>query len=159
MTKIEFYTDGACKGNGQGDNCPMGAGIVARAGDFHREWSVYLGPGTNQKAELLAVKHALLNIKDRRSADVLVYTDSAYAIGCLTKNWKVKDNYDLSEDVKALIRECGRFRMAKVAGHSGDEDNERADRLAVRAVRTLETVSAERVEDLGPAPAAARSKR
>ena len=53
---ITFYTDGACSGNHRsGRMGRMGAGIVGIADGHHREWSVPLGPGTNQMAELLAV--------------------------------------------------------------------------------------------------------
>jgi ribonuclease HI len=138
---IDIYTDGACPGNGQRGGGQMGAGIVAKSGEFHREWAVPLGRGTNQKAELLAIKEALLKIRDRAGATVRVYTDSAYAIGCLTKNWKVKENADLAEEVRALTRECARFEMRKVLGHAGDAANERADELAVRAARTGEYYS------------------
>jgi ribonuclease HI len=139
---IEFYTDGACPGNGKSrDGAPMGAGIVARCGDVQREWGVPLGRGTNQKAELLAIREALLKIRDRPTARVRVHTDSAYAIGCLTGGWNVKANKELVEEVRALVRECADFRMVKVAGHAGVAANERADELAVRAALTGEPYS------------------
>ncbi len=136
LTRIDFYTDGACPGNGKPGGGQMGAGIVADSGDFHREWAVPLGRGTNQKAELLAIKEALLKIRDRGTASVRIHTDSAYAIGCLTKGWKVKENKELVDDVRRLVTECGEFQMRKVAGHAGVPANERADELAVRAAIT-----------------------
>jgi ribonuclease HI len=116
----------------------MGAGIVARSGDIQREWAIPLGRGTNQQAELLAVKEALLKIKDRGRTAVRVFSDSAYAIGCLTQNWKIKANYEIVTETRALIRECGRFEMRKVTGHAGVAQNERADELAVKAALTQE---------------------
>ena len=141
VTTIDFFTDGACPGNGKPGGCPMGAGIVGRAGDFAREWAVPLGPGTNQKAELLAIREALLKVRDRPNTVVRIHTDSAYAIGCLTKDWKVKANTELVEDVRGLARQCRRFEMVKVAGHAGHAENERADELAVRAALTGEPYS------------------
>ncbi|MFN3652057.1 MAG: ribonuclease HI [Armatimonadota bacterium] len=139
VTSIEFYTDGACPGNGKSvEGGPMGAGIVGRAGKVEREWAIPLGRGTNQKAELMAIREALLKVKDRARTRVKIYTDSAYAIGCLTQNWKVKANKELVDEVRALARECARFEMGKVAGHSGHPANERADELAVRAAVTGE---------------------
>ncbi|MBI3909377.1 MAG: ribonuclease HI [Armatimonadetes bacterium] len=135
LQQIDLYTDGACPGNGKGPCRTMGIGIVARAGAWEREWSLSLGPGTNQKAELLAIREALLRIKDRSFASVRVFTDSEYAIGCLVKGWKVKVNKELVDEVRALIAECGRFEMVKVPAHAGDPANERADRLAVDAAR------------------------
>jgi ribonuclease HI len=64
----------------------------------------------------------------------VVNSDSAYAIGVLTKPWKPKANLEAIAKVKSLIKECGSFQMVKVSGHSGHAENERADRLAVAAV-------------------------
>lgn len=138
LNLIEFFTDGACPGNGKPGGGKMGAGIVARAGTMHREWAIPLGMGTNQQAELLAVKEALGKIRDRAQTHVRIFTDSAYAIGCLTQRWNVKANRELVDEVKQLVRECGRFEMRKVAGHAGVAENERADELAVRAAVTGE---------------------
>jgi len=138
---IDFYTDGACPGNGQKDGGRMGAGIVARAGKVEREWAVPLGQGTNQKAELLAIREALLKVRDRSATLVRIHTDSAYAIGCITKDWKVKANTDLVNEVRALARECAGFQMFKVAGHAGVPAHSRADELAVRAALTQEHYS------------------
>lgn len=143
LTRIEFFTDGACPGNGQNRPCFMGAGIVGRSGPVTREWGIPLGPGTNQKAELLAVKAALEKVKDRSAAEIVVYTDSAYAIGCLTQNWKVKANAEIVASVRELIAECGRFEMEKVAGHAGVPENERADELAVRSALSGQPYSGE----------------
>ena len=142
LLTIDFFTDGACPGNGKSpDGGPMGAGIVGLAGEIQREWAVPLGKGTNQKAELLAIREALLKVRDRPNTIVRIHTDSAYAIGCLTKDWKVKANTDLVNEVRGLARECRKFEMRKVAGHSGHAANERADELAVRAAVTGESYS------------------
>jgi ribonuclease HI len=142
LTTIDFFTDGACPGNGTSRaGCRMGAGIVGRAGKVEREWAVPLGLGTNQKAELLAIREALLKVKDRPNTVVRVHTDSAYAIGCLTQGWKVKTNKELVDEVRRLVDECARFEMVKVAGHAGIPANERADELAVRAAVTGEYYS------------------
>lgn len=134
MRKYEFWVDGACSGNQFKGAQPTGGGIVAKCDGHEREWSVPLGPGTNQTAELRIVSEALKHVKDPANADVTVYSDSAYAIGCLTKAWKPKANLEVIAEAKALISKCGRFMMVKVSGHSGHEENERADRLAVSAV-------------------------
>ncbi len=124
----------------------MGAGIVGIADGHHREWSIPLGPGTNQMAELLAVKTALLKVKDRPRTQVTIITDSQYAIGCLTGGWKVVANRELVEELRPLIAECASFRMEKVLGHAGQAENERADRLAVAATKEGAVETCERVE-------------
>jgi len=116
----------------------MGAGIVGRFGALEREWGIPLGAGTNQQAELLAIREALNRVRDRPRTVVRVHTDSAYAIGCLTQGWKVKANKDLVEEVRRLAGECAGFEMRKVGAHSGIMANERADELAVRAAVTGE---------------------
>lgn len=139
LFSIDFYTDGACPGNGKSPSgAPMGAGIVGLSGAFQREWAIPLGKGTNQQAELMAIREALLKVKDRAHTSVRIHTDSAYAIGCLTRDWKVKANKELVDEVRRLARECARFQMRKVAGHAGVPANERADELAVRAAVTGE---------------------
>lgn len=114
----------------------MGAGIVGLSDGQSREWAIPLGYGTNQQAELMAVREALLKVRDRPGSHVIIYTDSRYAIGCLTLDWKIRANAELVASVRRLIAECGRFEMRKVAGHAGDESNEIADRLAVQAARS-----------------------
>jgi ribonuclease HI len=89
--------------------------------------------GTNQKAELLAIREALMKVRDRPNTIVRVHTDSAYAIGCISKDWKVKTNKELVDEVRRLAAECADFQIRKVPGHSGVPANERADELAVRA--------------------------
>jgi ribonuclease HI len=134
--RIDFYVDGACSGNHrEGQNGRMGAGIVGVSGEREREWSIPLGPGTNQKAELLAVREALLKVRDRPNTEVTIYTDSQYAIGCFTGGWKVKANGEIVAAILPLIRECAAFRMIKVPGHAGHPQNERANTLAVQATR------------------------
>src|SRR5436305_4444573 len=101
VTTVEFYTDGACPGNGRTpQGGPMGAGIVGRSGKTEREWAIPLGLGTNQKAELLAIREALLKVRDRPGTTVRIHTDSAYAIGCLTQGWNVKANKELVDEVR-----------------------------------------------------------
>src|ERR1051326_1981540 len=116
---IDFYTDGACPGNGKTpQGGPMGAGIGGRAGKTEREWAIPLGLGTNQKAELLAIREALLKVRDRPNTTVRIHTDSAYAIGLLARGWKAKANVELVEEVRALAGECASFEIVKVAGHA-----------------------------------------
>lgn len=127
---IIAYTDGACSGNPG----PAGIGVVLVCGDKRREISTYLGEGTNNIAELTAILAALEAIKDRRRA-ITVVTDSSYAIGVLTKNWKLKANVELILKMRALIAEFAQLRFEWVKGHAGHVENERCDELAREAVK------------------------
>ncbi|MDB4986170.1 MAG: Ribonuclease, partial [Myxococcaceae bacterium] len=98
-----------------------------------RELSEYLGIGTNNVAELTAILRALESVG--RSAELmLVHTDSQYAIGVLSKNWKAKANQQLIADIKERMRNFPKLQLVYVRGHAGVPLNERADELARAAV-------------------------
>lgn len=123
------YTDGACSGNPG----PAGLGVVLLERGARRELSEYLGVGTNNIAELTAILRALeaLGACDE---ELLVHTDSKYAIGVLTQGWKAKANQALIADIKARMRGFPQLRLVYVPGHAGVPLNERADELARAAV-------------------------
>lgn len=101
---------------------------------------------TNQRAELTAVSRAL-DIAPRHR-QVTIYTDSKYAIDCVT-NWYVKwrqngwvnakgkpvENQDLIRGVRDYIEEREMLGVGTwfvwVKGHANDEGNIAADKLAV----------------------------
>lgn len=127
---ILAYTDGACTGNPG----PMGVGVVLLdpLTKDRRERSEYLGEGTNNIAELVAIQRALeLAPIDR---PLVVHSDSSYALGLLALGWKAKANQALVADLRALVKERANLRLVKVAGHAGVVENERADQLATSAV-------------------------
>ncbi len=126
---IHVWTDGACTGNPG----PAGLGVVIVDGDEKRELSEYLGQGTNNIAELMAIYRGLEEVKDR-SRSVIVYSDSSYSIGLLSQNWKAKANQELVEKLRALTKKFADLRFVKVAGHAGIPLNERTDELARQAV-------------------------
>ena len=128
---IIAYTDGACSGNPG----PAGIGVVLVCGDKRREISTYLGEGTNNIAELTAILAALEAIKDRKR-EIKVVTDSSYAIGVLTKNWKLKANVELIVRMRGLIAQFPQLSFEWVKGHAGHAENERCDELARAAVES-----------------------
>lgn len=127
---VVVYTDGACEGNPG----PAGSGVVIVKGGRIRELSHYLGEGTNNIAELMAIELALAEI-GVVDAPVRLYTDSEYAINVLTKGWKAKKNVELVERLRELVRRLPDLELIHVPAHSGIAMNERADQLAVRAVK------------------------
>jgi ribonuclease HI len=131
---IEVWTDGACSGNPG----PAGLGVHLRVGGSVRELSEFLGEGTNNIAELMAILRGLEMIDDR-GASVAVMTDSAYSIGLLTQGWKPKANQALVAELRGLAAGFTRLAFVKVAGHAGVEGNERADALARLAITTRRT--------------------
>ncbi|KAJ9601987.1 hypothetical protein H2200_013546 [Cladophialophora chaetospira] len=106
---------------------------------------------TNQRAELTAILRAL-DIAPRHR-EVTIYTDSKYAIDCVTnwyRNWvkngwvnskgKPVENKDLVADVRERIEEREQLGKATyfvwVKGHAQNEGNIAADRLAVEGARS-----------------------
>ena len=112
---------------------PLRLGVVILDGERKTEISEYLGDGTNNIAELMAILRGLERVADRERP-VVVYSDSAYSIGLLTKAWKAKANQELVEKLRATCRQFKDLRFAEVAGHAGIPLNERVDELAREAV-------------------------
>jgi ribonuclease HI len=129
QTIVEIWTDGACSGNPG----PMGIGVVVIDGKGRKEHGEYLGVGTNNIAELVAIERGLevANAEDRRQR---VYTDSAYAIGVLSKGWKAKANQELIARLRRRLAGLPNVEFVKVAGHAGVPENERCDELARIAI-------------------------
>jgi ribonuclease HI len=130
--RIDVWTDGACSGNPG----PMGIGVVVLADGQRREHGEYLGVGTNNIAELVAIERGVEMAAENgadRGRPIHVYSDSGYAIGVLSKGWKAKANQELVARVRRAL--AGRpVRMVKVPGHAGVPENERCDELARDAI-------------------------
>jgi len=127
---IIVYADGACSGNPG----PAGIGVVLQDGGVRRELSQYLGQGTNNIAELTAILEAA-QIIEQPERPVRIHTDSRYAIGVLSQGWKAKANQELIARVKQALTRLSDLELIYVPGHSGVVLNERADALAVQAVK------------------------
>ena len=127
----DFETVVWTDGSGTMNDDHAGIGVVVDEGEHGvREYSEYIGLGTNNVAELSAIYRGLQAVPDRRRR-LLVRSDSEYSIGILTKNWVPKKNVDLIQAIREdLAWRAGRVRFEHVRGHVGIEGNERADRLA-----------------------------
>jgi len=129
--RIDIYTDGACSGNPG----PAGIGVVLLYKQHRKEISEFIGNATNNIAELTAIKVGLEAIKETaRQVPVVVYTDSSYCHGLLTKDWKPKKNIELVMELRSLTTQFNYLGFKKVKGHSNNQDNNRADELATQAV-------------------------
>ena len=139
-TKIEIFTDGACKGNPG----PGGWGALLRYGDKEKEINGYSSSTTNNIMELTAVIEALKQIK--KSYKINITTDSTYVKNGITEwihNWKSNGwktaakksvkNKELWIELERLIH-GKKINWKWVKGHSGHPDNERADQLANNAI-------------------------
>lgn len=140
---IYAYTDGACSGNpGVG-----GWGVVLKQNNLFAE--VYGGEivTTNNKMELTAAINGLRHLPD--NSNVVIVTDSKYVkngIECWILAWK-RNGWKTSEKKPVKNQELwvalDEARQNKnvswewVKGHSGVDDNEKADALARQAIVKL----------------------
>ncbi len=128
---IHIFTDGASSGNPG----PSGIGVLFRYGPHEREISRSIGQGTNNIAELEAIRTALAEVK-KPELPVRIYTDSSYALGLIARGWKPKANQDLVAAIRELTHGFHNLVFVKVKGHSGMPENETADTLATSAIKS-----------------------
>jgi ribonuclease HI len=127
-----IYTDGACSGNPG----PMGIGVVILRGKERQEIGDYIGEGTNNIAELTAIERAIDALGDAdRAREVVIHTDSSYAIGLLAGGFKAKANAELVQRLRDKAKKVPKLRFVKVEGHAGVPENERCDVLATGAIK------------------------
>ncbi|MEX0803813.1 MAG: ribonuclease HI [Candidatus Binatia bacterium] len=134
---IEVYIDGSSKGNPG----PGGAGIVIKKAATEELLSAHgipLGHVTNNQAEFLALKHALIELKTQGLSDdpVNILTDSQLVVGIFSQNWKARANLELVMEIKDLLKDFPQITFAYVRGHNGNPGNELADSLAKQAAET-----------------------
>jgi ribonuclease HI len=159
---LTIYTDGSSLRNGAA-GARAGVGVYFGPGDSKNVSEALSGTRqTNQRAELTAILRAL-DIAPRHR-DITIYTDSRYAIDCVTdwyKNWKRNgwvtknrkpvENKDLVQEVRAKMEEregLGRGTyFVWVKGHSGNKGNVEADRLAVEGAKSGRGYSARDVAE------------
>lgn len=150
MLNIIVYTDGACSGNpGRGgaawiitEQFPSGHHAIYQSGSAGYQRT------TNNRMELIAaadgIHHAHAFVTDMQAKHpdqknedytITVRTDSALVVGLMNDGWKAKANLDLVDILNNTIDAAGRSRVffEKVKGHSDDDLNDEADRLAVQA--------------------------
>ena len=133
---IVVYTDGGCSPNPG----PGGLGIYMGYGAHTLEMWEYYAHTTNNFCELTAILHALQQIKNKE-LPVLLYSDSAYAIGVSTGSMKAKKNVELVEEIKAEAAKFTNLHILKVKAHSGIRHNEHVDQLCELARNTRESGS------------------
>ncbi|RCI03574.1 Ribonuclease H1 [Rhizopus stolonifer] len=145
--KTIVYTDGACSGNGQVGS-RAGYGVYWGDDDARNTSERLLGKQTNQRAEATAVIHALKQ-SQRLPGLLEIRTDSRYVINAVTdwsKAWikngwksakgKPVENKDVFEEILNLMdTRKGPVEFVYVAGHTGEEGNEKADQLAVEGAQ------------------------
>ncbi len=146
MGVVSIFTDGAARGNPDG---PGGYGTILqytdKEGTLHeKELSQGYLRTTNNRMELMAAIAGLEALN--RPCLIDLYSDSKYLVDAFNQNWienwvrndwkrgksgPVK-NIDLWKRLLSAM-EPHKVRFIWVKGHAGHPENERCDRLAVKA--------------------------
>lgn len=143
MKKVEIFTDGACKGNPG----PGGWGALLRYNGHEKRLKGGAAPTTNNRMELMAAITALESL--REPCAITLHTDSTYVMQGLTEwlpQWRARGwrtagkkpvkNQDLWMRLEAATHKH-QIHWKWIKGHSGHEENERADQLANRGIDEL----------------------
>ena len=126
-----FYSDGAFSSsrNQQGFAFVVYHEIDGKLVKQHLFYDGLIG-GTNNRAEIYGIIKSLEFIRDNNiKEEVVIYTDSMYCIGTITKGYKQNKNKDLWAILFLLLQDNVKFQHIK--GHAGDEGNSLADVWAV----------------------------
>ena len=139
-TIINIWTDGACSGNPG----PGGWGVLIKYDSSTKEISGSEKNTTNNRMEMIAVIEALKYIDTK--SKINLYTDSKYVKEGITNwiiSWK-KNNWKNSKknDVKNkdlwveldILSQKHNISWNWVKGHSGNIENDIADKLATQAI-------------------------
>ena len=144
---VTVYTDGGCIGNPG----PGGYAAILRYGEHEKEIVGRYRQTTNNRMELRAAIAALEALK--RPCRVEIYTDSSYLRDGITKwihswqqkNWLTSKREPVKNQAlwRRLVAAISRHESAGgvvwhwTKGHAGDPANERADKLANEAARSV----------------------
>jgi ribonuclease HI len=132
--QVKIFCDGCSIPNPGRTGCGI---IIPNSLEIAR----YLGPGSNQTAELHAMREALMLAQSGDS----IYSDSLYAVRLVTGQWRAKAHKDLIREIRTLIKPG--VRIEWIHGHAGNKWQQRADRLAKRAA--LKRINFENVFSAG----------
>lgn len=138
--KVLVYTDGSSRGNpGSG-----AYGFLVKTDTHVYEGAKQYDNVTNNQMELLAIAAALSFIKDKNYTDVLLKSDSEYAVKGINtwiKGWKKNGwktaakkevkNQDIWKQIDSLLEnfDATQIKFEHVLGHNGEKYNERVDAL------------------------------
>jgi len=144
---IEIYTDGAYNPVlGQG-----GWGAVAVEDSQKRVFSGMAKQTTGNRMEITAALEGIL--RTPRGAEVVIYTDSQYLFGCVTKGWQRRANRDLWEQLDKAVSER-RVRWQWIDQSARNPFHKEAHALATNLASQGERLRPVPSEKLKPQPKA-----
>lgn len=129
---VKLTVDGACPGNGQAQTRAAAAAILNYEGR-RRAVAEYIGPGTNQKAEIIAAACGLEALN--QPCQVILRSDSRYVVETMNGRFRRKSNLDCWTRLDNAAQQH-EVTYEWIKGHNGDPEQEAADTIA-RAVAEL----------------------
>ena len=142
MKQVTIVCDGSSLGNGKGSSRAAAVALLGYKGIW-RAFGEFLGPATNQQAEIAAAAIGLKNLKE--PCRVKVMSDSRYVVETMKGNFKRKTNLDWWE---TLDKAAGKHQVTWewLKGHDGHEIQEIADKTA-RKIASLGKADKDLLED------------
>jgi ribonuclease HI len=134
LSAIRVYTDGSCKPTNPG---PAGfATAILFDNNLHCAASKFIGEATNNVAEISAILFSLeyLIMLELSWEDIIITTDSQYAIGLFQKHWRPRVNRELAKEILDKLELFPNLNFQWVKAHNGDEYNEMVDQMAKQII-------------------------
>ena len=166
--QVDIYTDGGARPINDANHAGAGIFIDDKERGLRTFITVPLGDNTNNHAELMGVITGLEHVLTAPPATFTLFCDSRYVLdnlknslhrwennGWLTRQGQEVKNRGLWEKLSSLMKELNslnrKVRFQWVKGHSDNEGNVKADKLAtealVRSSSGLGTVTSEETEE------------
>lgn len=134
MSKYIAYTDGGCQNTsiyGEGGS----SYLIIHNGEVVKTASKGFLRTTSNRMEMLAIISAVCSIPE--GSDLLVYSDSQYAINTLSGFWKPQKNRDLIFQYNERAKKLSSISFRWLKGHNGDKYNEMVDSMCTDSIKKI----------------------
>lgn len=139
---MHIYCDGSSLGNGREDCRAAGVALLGYQGIW-RAVGEYLGPATNQQAEIVAAAIGLETLREPCLVDL--FTDSRYVVETMNGRYRRKTNKEWWQRLDEASRRH-QVNWKWTRGHVGHLLQETAD-SAARRIAAAERVEPEILQD------------
>jgi ribonuclease HI len=128
LKQVAIYCDGSSLGNGQTASRAAGVALLGYKG-YWRAVGEYIGPATNQQAEIVAAAVGLESLK--QPCQVSVFTDSKYVVETMKGHFRRKANLPWWQRLDRAAA-AHKVHWEWTRGHAGHLLQEAADTAARR---------------------------
>lgn len=133
--KLVLYTDGSIVGGNPGgaEGWAVVGGLEGRRpSEIDKGFCLPAKENSSSRAELRGMIGALKYLQNfgHEFDEVIIYTDSKYALTIIKAIHKAKKNTELVNEARTLLKTAGPVRLEWIRGHNGNEGNSLADQIA-----------------------------